>query len=81
MNRHIVVDDVTIVGAGSWHTIVKGREVALDPPAPDGSVHTGVGFYGAAEGGSANVHLSGSPSRATSANASTPTRSTASAAR
>jgi hypothetical protein len=61
VNRHIVVDDVTIEGAGNWHTIVKGREVALDPPAPDGSVHTGVGFYGkdAAAGGSHDVHLSG----------------------
>ncbi len=61
VNRHIIVDDVTIIGAGSWHTVVKGREVALDPPAPDGSVHTGVGFYGrsAAEGGSHDVHLSG----------------------
>lgn len=61
VNRHIVVDDVTIEGAGNWYTVVKGREVALDPPAPDGSVHTGVGFYGrdAAEGGSRNVHLRG----------------------
>jgi hypothetical protein len=61
VNRHIVVDDVTIEGAGSWYTIVKGHEVALDPPAPDGSVHTGVGFYGrdAAAGGSHGVHLSG----------------------
>ncbi|MFB9526414.1 glycosyl hydrolase family 28-related protein [Nonomuraea roseola] len=61
VNRHIVVDDVTIEGAGSWYTVVKGREVALDRPAPDGSVHTGVGFYGrgAADGGSRNVHLSG----------------------
>ncbi|WP_084959208.1 glycosyl hydrolase family 28-related protein [Thermoactinospora rubra] len=61
VNRHIIVDDVTIEGAGSWYTIIKGREVALDTPAPDGSVHTGVGFYGrpAAEGGSRNVHLSG----------------------
>ncbi|HYQ63795.1 glycosyl hydrolase family 28-related protein [Actinophytocola sp.] len=58
VNRHIVVDDVTIVGAGSWHTVVRGREVALDPPAPDGSVHTGVGFYGRPTG-SENVHLSG----------------------
>ncbi|GIE78953.1 mycodextranase [Actinoplanes philippinensis] len=60
VNRHIVVDDVTITGAGNWHTVVKGREVALTEPAPDGSVHTGVGFYGraAAEGGSRNVHLS-----------------------
>jgi hypothetical protein len=61
VNRHIIVDRVTIVGAGSWHTVVTGREVALDPPAPDGSVHTGVGFYGrdAADGGSRRVHLSG----------------------
>ncbi|SDH05967.1 glycosyl hydrolase family 28-related protein [Nonomuraea jiangxiensis] len=61
VNRHIIVDDVTIAGAGSWYTIIRGREVALDTPAPDGSVHTGVGFYGkdAADGGSRNVHLSG----------------------
>ncbi|MFI1194905.1 glycosyl hydrolase family 28-related protein [Micromonospora sp. NPDC020750] len=61
VNRHIIVDDVTIEGAGSWYTIIKGREVALPTPAPDGSVHTGVGFYGrdAADGGSRNVHLSG----------------------
>ncbi|NUR47965.1 MAG: mycodextranase [Hamadaea sp.] len=61
VNRHIVVDDVTIEGAGSWYTIVKGHEVALSEPAPDGSVHAGVGFYGkdASAGGSRNVHLSG----------------------
>jgi hypothetical protein len=61
VNRHIVVDDVTIEGAGSWYTIVKGHQVTLSAPAPDGSVHTGVGFYGkdAAAGGSHNVHLSG----------------------
>ncbi|MEU7893997.1 glycosyl hydrolase family 28-related protein [Nonomuraea sp. NPDC049152] len=61
VNRHIVVDDVTIEGAGSWYTIVRGREIALETPAPDGSVHTGVGFYGkaASAGGSRNVHLSG----------------------
>ncbi len=61
INRHIIVDNVTIVGAGSWYTIIKGKEVALETPAPDGSVHTGVGFYGkdAAAGGSSNVHLSG----------------------
>ncbi|MFD0203701.1 MULTISPECIES: glycosyl hydrolase family 28-related protein [Saccharothrix] len=61
VNRHIVVDDVTIEGAGNWHTVVKGREVTLPTPAPDGSVHTGVGFYGkpAAEGGSRDVHLRG----------------------
>ncbi|GLW07060.1 mycodextranase [Microtetraspora sp. NBRC 13810] len=61
VNRHIIVDDVTIEGAGSWYTIIKGREVPLSTPDPDGSVHTGVGFYGryAADGGSRNVHLSG----------------------
>ncbi|GIG21692.1 mycodextranase [Cellulomonas chitinilytica] len=61
VNRHIVVDDVTIEGAGSWYTVFQGREVALSTPAPDGSVHTGVGFYGkdAAQGGSHGVHLSG----------------------
>jgi len=61
VNRHIVVDNVTIEGAGNWHTAFKGREVALPTPAPDGSVHTGVGFYGkpAAEGGSRDVHLRG----------------------
>ncbi|GIF01517.1 hypothetical protein Ari01nite_89810 [Paractinoplanes rishiriensis] len=61
VNRHLIVDEVTIVGAGNWYTVIKGREVALPAPAPDGSVHTGVGFYGrsAAEGGSRNVHLAG----------------------
>lgn len=61
VNRHIIVDDVTIRGAGSWYTTFKGREVALGTPAADGSVHTGVGFYGkdAADGGSRDVHLSG----------------------
>ncbi|MER8186661.1 glycosyl hydrolase family 28-related protein [Kitasatospora sp. NPDC094015] len=61
VNRHIVVDDVTIEGAGSWYTIIKGHQVDLPAPAPDGSVHTGVGFYGkdAAAGGSSHVHLSG----------------------
>jgi hypothetical protein len=58
VNRHIIVDDVTIEGAGNWYTVVTGHEVALNPPAPDGSVHTGVGFYGK-PGGSSNVHLSG----------------------
>ena len=59
VNRHVLVDDVTIRGAGSWYTVFRGKQVALDEPAPDGSVHTGVGFYGrsAAEGGSSDVHL------------------------
>jgi hypothetical protein len=61
VNRHIIVDNVTVEGAGSWYTIVKGHQVDLDPPAADGSVHGGVGFYGkdASVGGSTNVHLSG----------------------
>ncbi|MDQ1749177.1 MAG: hypothetical protein QOE71_233 [Pseudonocardiales bacterium] len=61
INRHIIVDNVTIEGAGSWYTIIKGHEVTLSTPATDGSVHTGVGFYGkdSSVGGSTNVHLSG----------------------
>ncbi len=60
VNRHIIVDDVTIAGAGSWWSIVKGHQVTLSAKAPDGSVHTGVGFYGkyVADGGSHDVHLS-----------------------
>jgi hypothetical protein len=61
VNRHILVDNITIRGAGNWYTIVKGHQVTLSSPLPDGSVHTGVGFYGkyVADGGSSNVHLSG----------------------
>jgi len=61
VNRHIIVDNVTVEGAGNWYTIIKGHQVSLSTPAPDGSVHTGVGFYGkdASVGGSSNVHLSG----------------------
>lgn len=61
VNRHIIVDNVTIAGAGNWHTIIKGREVKLPEPAPDKSIHTGVGFYGkyVSAGGSRNVHLKG----------------------
>lgn len=60
VEEHLIVDDVTIRGAGNWHSLVFGDEVALKKPTPDGSVHTGVGFYGrdAADGGSRNVHLS-----------------------
>jgi Pectate lyase superfamily protein len=61
VNRHIIVDNVTIEGAGNWYTVIKGHQVDLATPAADGSVHTGVGFYGkdASLGGSTNVHLSG----------------------
>jgi hypothetical protein len=60
VNRHIIVDNVTVEGAGNWYTIIKGHQVTLSAPAPDGSIHTGVGFYGkdASVGGSHNVHLS-----------------------
>jgi hypothetical protein len=60
VNRHIVVDHVSIQGAGSWYSIVRGHEVALSRPLPDGSMHTGVGFYGkyVKDGGSSGVHLS-----------------------
>ncbi|NUR24392.1 MAG: mycodextranase, partial [Catenulispora sp.] len=61
VNRHIIVDDVTVEGAGNWYTVLKGHQVTLPTPAPDGSVHTGVGLYGkdASAGGSHDVHLSG----------------------
>jgi hypothetical protein len=59
VSQHIIVNHVTIDGAGSWYTIFKGHQVTLSSPAPDGSIHTGVGFYGlyASQGGSSNVHL------------------------
>jgi hypothetical protein len=68
VNRHIVVDHVTIQGAGNWYTVIKGHQVTLTSPAPGGtarpeagggSIHTGVGFYGkdASAGGSHDVHL------------------------
>ena len=34
VNRHIVVDNVTIEGAGTWYTIIKGKEVALSDAGP-----------------------------------------------
>ncbi|HWF27089.1 MAG TPA: glycosyl hydrolase family 28-related protein [Mycobacterium sp.] len=59
VSQHIIVNNVTIDGAGSWYTIFKGHQVTLSTPAPDGSTHTGVGFYGlyVSQGGSTNVHL------------------------
>jgi hypothetical protein len=58
VNRHITVDEVTIRGAGSWWSIVRGRQTEL-PATAAGPSHTGVGFYGrrAEQGGSSNVHL------------------------
>ncbi|TCM51210.1 glycosyl hydrolase family 28-related protein [Kribbella sp. VKM Ac-2568] len=60
VNRHIVVDKVTVHGAGNWWTIIKGKVLPLAQPAPDQSVHSAPGFYGkyAADGGSTKVHLS-----------------------
>ena len=46
VNRHIIVDDVTIEGAGNWYTLMHGPRGRPARPAPDKSVHTGVGFYG-----------------------------------
>jgi hypothetical protein len=59
VNRHIVVDKVTVRGAGNWWTIIKGKVLPLAQPAPDKSVHSAPGFYGkyAADGGSTQVHL------------------------
>ncbi|NEA36020.1 mycodextranase [Streptomyces sp. SID13031] len=60
VNRHIIVDKVTVQGAGNWWTIIKGKVLPLAQPAPDNSVHSAPGFYGkyAADGGSTKVHLS-----------------------
>ncbi|MFI6673199.1 glycosyl hydrolase family 28-related protein [Kribbella sp. NPDC050470] len=59
VNRHIVVDQVTVRGAGNWWTIIRGKVLPLPEPAPDKSVHSAPGFYGkyAADGGSTRVHL------------------------
>ena len=59
VNRHIIVDDVTVEGAGNEYSIVEGHLTTITNP--DGTTaHTGPGFYGkpASEGGSTNVHLS-----------------------
>ncbi|GAA1147873.1 glycosyl hydrolase family 28-related protein [Kribbella jejuensis] len=57
VNRHIVVDQVTIRGAGNWWTIIKGKVLPLAEPAPDRSTHSAPGFYGKYTG-STDVHLS-----------------------
>jgi len=60
VNRHIIVDDVTIRGAGNWWTVIRGSVTPLAVPAADGSTHSAPGFYGKymEDGGSTNVHLS-----------------------
>src|SRR5918999_1657798 len=64
--RHIVVDDVAVVGAGNWHSIVTGPATRRTDPAPDPECPScepsrtdSVGFYGkwAQEGGSDDVRL------------------------
>lgn len=58
VNRHIVVDDVTVVGAGSWYSIIAGHQTTLTH-ADGATEQTGPGFYGRSpqDGGSTNVHL------------------------
>ena len=66
VTRHIVVDDVDVVGAGNWHSIVTGPATPLEDPHPDPECPScepsrtdSVGFYGkwAEDGGSENVRL------------------------
>jgi hypothetical protein len=66
VTRHIVVDDVAVIGAGNWHSIVTGPATPLANPHPDPECPTcepsrtdSVGFYGkwAEDGGSDNVRL------------------------
>ena len=66
VTRHIVVDDVAVVGAGNWHSIVTGPATPRTDPAPDPecpacepSRTDSVGFYGkwAEQGGSDDVRL------------------------
>ena len=60
ISRHIVVDDVTVRGAGNWWSVIRGTLTPLDQPAPDRSTHDAPGFYGkyVEQGGSEDVHLS-----------------------
>ena len=62
VNRHIIVDDVTIEGAGSWYTIIKGqrgrararrRRTARCTPASASTART------RRTAAARNVHLSG----------------------
>ncbi len=66
VTRHIVVDDVAVVGAGNWWSIVTGPATPREDPAPDPECPTcepsrtdSVGFYGkwAEDGGSSHVRL------------------------
>ena len=66
VTRRIVVDDVAVVGAGNWHSIVTGPATRRTDPAPDPECPScepsrtdSVGFYGkwAEDGGSDDVRL------------------------
>ena len=66
VTRHIIVDDVAVVGAGNWYSVVTGPATPLENPDPDPECPTcepsrtdSVGFYGkwAEDGGSHNVRL------------------------
>jgi hypothetical protein len=66
VTRHIVVDEVAVLGAGNWHSIVTGPATPKAAPAPDPECPTcepsrtdSVGFYGkwAEQGGSEDVRL------------------------
>lgn len=93
VNRHIVVDHVTIEGAGNWYTVIKGHQVTLSKPAPGGTSQPagpGEGRSTPASASTARTRRTAaaatctcpaSPSRATSGTGWTPTRSTGSAAR
>ncbi|MEK8106933.1 glycosyl hydrolase family 28-related protein [Micromonospora sp. M12] len=83
VNRHIIVDDVTIEGAGNWYTVIKGREVALPTPRRTARCTPASGSTAATPptAAAATCTCPASPSRVTSGSASTPTRSTPSAVR
>ncbi|MDQ1485206.1 MAG: hypothetical protein QOJ62_899 [Actinomycetota bacterium] len=59
INRHIIVDNVTVKGAGNWFSIIRGHLTTVTHA--DGTTEqTGPGFYAKyiEDGGSTNVHLS-----------------------
>ena len=61
VNRHIIVDNVTIEGAGNWYTMIKGQRGRARPAGARrlGAHRRRVLRQGRGRGGSRNVHLSG----------------------
>jgi hypothetical protein len=66
VNRHVIVDSVTIMGAGNWHTIIQGDGVGFygkwaGNAGPSGlasqKASSSSGPDAAVDGGSRNVHL------------------------